>query len=114
MLQQNDTVMQLTASKDETNCPADNAADELFRSGETLRKSGNKAVAIHICKKCGIKHQKDNRRYQRGKEHAFILEKKFAIANKKIVTTCHDSAPPESFLPVAARNTSSIPPFLIS
>ena len=73
-----------------------------------------KVVAIHICKKCGIKHQKDNRRYQRGKEHAFILEKKFAIANKKIVAACHDSTPPESFLPVAARNTSSIPPFLIS
>ena len=51
---------------------------------------------------------------QRGKEHSLIFEKQFDISFDKNESHTHFSAPPTNVLPVTARKTSSIFPFVIS
>lgn len=88
--------------------------NELLGDVHTLGQGGGKAVPVDLCQECGVQHQQDHGGNQGRKEHGFVLEKQLAVAADQIAQSCHLSIPPVSFLPVTARNTSSIFPLVIS
>ena len=82
--------------------------------GARLLQSGAEGVVKHLLQKGGVQHQQDHRGDEGRVKHALILEIELYIAPDQRTKSCHFSSPPVSFLPVTARNTSSILPLVIS
>ena len=94
---------------------ADAAVQQLVRHARPRRRErGAEGIGIDVFQKCCVKHEQDQRRDEQGEKEPLVLEIKLDIAPDERGKSGHFPSPPASFLPVTARNTSSILPFVIS
>ena len=94
---------------------ADAAVQQLVRHARPRRRErGAERVFVDVFQKCAVEHEQDHGRDERGKEEPLVLEIKPDIAPDERGESRHFASPPTSFLPVTARKTSSILPFVIS
>lgn len=93
---------------------AHGSVNQLLRHRSQPCDPHGKAVPIDIAQKGHIQHQQNGRGDHRGEKHPLIPKKQLAISSYQSAQSSHFSAPPVNFLPVTARNTSSIRPLVIS
>ena len=91
------------------------AADQRVRHrGARGLQRAAEGILINASKKGSVKHQQDQRGDEGCEKHPLVPEIQLGIPFYKCAKLFHFPAPPVSFLPVTARNTSSIRPLVIS
>ena len=93
---------------------AHQAVHQAILDGDPFRHSHQERIFIDLSQKHGIQHQQNKGCDQGSKEQTLIFEEKFGVPLKKGRKLGHFPSPPSIFLPVAAKNTSSILPLVIS